>query len=76
MAEAQDYRCAICNEPETGIHNRGRATVELSLAVDHDHETGVVRALLCHKCNKALGLFGDDVILLRDALAYLESHRG
>ena len=75
MLEAQDYKCAICNEPETGTHNRGKQTVQLSLAVDHDHETGAVRALLCHKCNKSLGLFNDDINMLKSALDYLMQHK-
>lgn len=75
MSEAQNHKCAICNEEEIGVHNRGGETVPLTLAVDHNHETGNVRALLCHKCNKALGLFKDNINLLQDALSYLKSHR-
>ena len=55
--------CAICKNPELSTNR--------SLAVDHDHKTGKVRALLCGKCNKALGLFSDDVDLLNSASSYL-----
>lgn len=70
MLTAQDGRCAICRKTESNIIN-GKT---LSLAVDHDHKTGAVRALLCSNCNTALGLFGDDPGLLDAAKAYLTKH--
>lgn len=42
------------------------------LAVDHEHDTGRVRGLLCSPCNTALGLFKDSPELLRLAADYLE----
>lgn len=53
---AQGAVCAACGEPEVGENQHGR----MALAADHDHETGQPRALLCHRCNRALGLLGDD----------------
>lgn len=41
--------------------------------VDHDHETGKVRGVLCHSCNAGIGLLGDSVPILREAIRYLES---
>jgi hypothetical protein len=46
--------------------------IHLTLAVDHDHKTGKVRGLLCHKCNKSIGGLQDSVVLLRKAADYLE----
>lgn len=65
---AQDGLCAICAQPETMTY---RGTVK-QLSVDHDHETGKVRGLLCAACNFALGKFRDDPALLRSAADYLE----
>lgn len=45
----------------------------MSLAVDHDHETGKVRGLLCKSCNLAIGKFKESVEIVRRALAYLEN---
>jgi len=63
MCEEQQGLCKICNNPES-IDGR-------SLAVDHCHNTGAVRGLLCGKCNKALGLLNDNTILMERAIAYL-----
>ena len=46
----QDGVCAICRKPETRFCNGTLA----SLSVDHDHETGKIRGLLCIKCNRSL----------------------
>lgn len=69
MREAQGDRCAICLQPETKIDHRYN-TVCL-LAVDHDHETGEVRGLLCDKCNRGIGLLQEDADNLRRAADYL-----
>lgn len=63
MLARQDGRCAIC-------HLRPRSK---RLAVDHDHNTGRVRGLLCGSCNRRLlGAAHDDPAILRRALEYLE----
>jgi recombination endonuclease VII len=58
----QSDRCALCGDPRPGH-------------IDHDHATDQVRALLCERCNLALGLFRDDPSLLRAAADYVELHR-
>lgn len=56
--------CAICRESIVG----GRA-----LNVDHDHETGRIRGLLCPACNRGIGYLRDNPELLFRAKLYLES---
>lgn len=68
MFTQQRGLCAICQQAETMTY---RGTVK-QLSVDHDHETGKVRGLLCAACNFALGKFKDDPTLLRSAADYLE----
>lgn len=57
----QNDRCLICDKEEK---NR-------TLAVDHCHESGRVRGLLCGNCNRGLGLFRDNSELLAKATNYL-----
>jgi hypothetical protein len=66
MLAAQGGGCAICHRPEP--MGRGR------FHVDHCHETGRVRALLCDPCNRGIGLLRDNPEVLRAAAAYLELH--
>lgn len=44
----------------------------MKLVVDHCHDTGKIRGLLCHNCNRALGLLKDSVHTLESAIDYLE----
>lgn len=62
---SQKGRCAICGAKYA---DRRRAR----LAVDHCHETGLIRGLLCSSCNQGIGQFKDDPKRLRNAAAYLE----
>lgn len=68
MLETQNHLCAICNQPEKGLSKNGRIK---ALAVDHNHETGQVRGLLCANCNKGIGNLGDSPDTLISAAAYL-----
>ena len=63
----QNYSCVICNKHEDN-HSRG------TLFVDHDHETGKYRALLCTTCNTLLGMAKDSPELLEKAAEYLRKH--
>lgn len=56
--------CAICMRHATEIKK--------GLSVDHDHDTGAVRGLLCAECNTAIGMLGDDPATLTAAIAYLQ----
>lgn len=66
--DEQKHLCAICKQPEKD----SRKTI---LSIDHDHETGKVRAFLCNNCNRGLGNFVDNPELLRIAANYLEQHK-
>lgn len=73
MFEKQNGCCAICKRPES-MHHKHRSK-PLQLSVDHDHETGEVRALLCSKCNVGLGSFEDRPDFLEAAAAYIKSFK-
>lgn len=63
MYERQGGKCFIC-ENEEATH------------VDHDHSTGDVRALLCHGCNAAIGLFKEDPDAMIAGAMYILMHQG
>lgn len=62
LLAAQDGICALCECPPRS---------DISLHVDHDHETGSKRGLLCFRCNNALGDLGDDPDRMVAAAVYL-----
>lgn len=68
MLEQQNGGCAVCGGT---IANRGKNSMS-RLHVDHDHDTGRVRGLLCHPCNTGIAKFRDDPALLRSAADYIE----
>ena len=65
MLAMQNGGCAICGACTPGSRTK-------RFHVDHCHSTGRVRGLLCHLCNRMLGLSRDDTSILRAAAAYLE----
>lgn len=64
---SQNESCAICKVHQSKLMRR--------LCIDHDHNTGKVRQLLCSVCNVGLGHFNDSIELLEVALKYLIRHR-
>ena len=60
MLNSQNYKCLICQK-----------IIDMSAAVDHDHETRKIRGILCLGCNTALGNFQDNIQLLKNAIEYL-----
>ena len=71
MVEEQENLCAICGQPETSVDKRSGKTKCLS--IDHHHESGRVRGLLCGKCNAAIGLLKEDPKILESAIEYLKN---
>ncbi|QAX98161.1 endonuclease VII [Pseudomonas phage PaGz-1] len=67
MVEEFDEKCGICGEEGFELVKGQR----LKLVIDHCHETGRVRGLLCHNCNRGLGLFQDSIRNLKSAAEYL-----
>lgn len=61
----QGGKCKICN----GVSPSGKR-----LCVDHHGATGIIRGLLCHSCNMAIGYLKDSPELLQKTLKYLSSH--
>ena len=60
---AQGWRCAICKTQTPDRHRR--------FHIDHDHKSGAIRGILCGRCNRAIGQFGDDPGLCLKAARYL-----
>lgn len=72
MERDQNNKCAICGFEET---RKARTAGNICrLAVDHDHETGTIRQLLCSDCNTTLGKMKDSPDLLMQAAFYLIDH--
>ena len=61
MLKQAKNKCSLCDKD-----NGNR-----KLFIDHNHNTGKVRGLLCNKCNSALGMFNDDAELLKKASDYV-----
>ena len=67
LLQNQNCVCAICKINKC---SSGKA-----FAVDHSHETGKVRGLLCKNCNLGLGIFKDNPLTLQKASSYLMEHQ-
>ena len=71
MKQEQDYKCAICGCEETSLY-KGKIR---DLAVDHDHNTGEVRELLCNSCNNVIGFSRENPFILIQAINYIKKHK-
>jgi hypothetical protein len=67
LLKKQDGVCAICKGPPNG-----RGAINDQFYVDHDHETGQIRELLCHYCNLMIGYAKENGLNLKSAINYLE----
>lgn len=70
MFDAQGGICKICLRPESMVDNRSGKVK--NLAVDHCHESGKVRGLLCYNCNVAIGFLRDNSEVVQRAADYLK----
>ena len=66
MQQKQKNKCKICGK-ELGVDEY--------LHVDHNKETGEIRGLLCGQCNRAIGLFHEDIEIIKKAVEYLEANK-
>lgn len=71
MLESQDSRCAICTIHIDEMPQPINARTKRAFDVDHCHDTGKIRGLLCHNCNKGLGNFKDNITFMTNAISYL-----
>lgn len=75
MLKKQGGVCALCRIA-TGADSRTYSMRKnRRLCVDHDHQTGKIRGLLCSKCNFLLGLCSESLVLFQRAVCYLREHR-
>lgn len=68
MVRQQENKCACCN-------NTFRDTSRGHACIDHDHQTGKVRDILCDRCNTALGWVQEDIELCENLIAYIRKHK-
>ena len=64
LVKESNNTCYICGKEQ-----------KRQLSVDHCHKTGLIRGLLCGKCNMGLGLFNDDLELMQKAITYILTYR-
>lgn len=65
LLNRQGGYCAICRAPAEGQN----------FSVDHDHETGQIRGLLCRGCNTGIGCLKEDIVILTNAIEFLRLNK-
>lgn len=78
LHENQNGLCEICGKPETRLSRSKDAP--MPLCIDHCHvckDKGehIIRGLLCHNCNSAMGKLHDDIDIIKSMISYLEKHK-
>jgi hypothetical protein len=68
LAAKQGNKCALCEKPQADLNR--------PLSVDHCHTTGMIRGLLCRRCNCGVGLWDKNPVLLDEATMYLSDGYG
>ena len=70
-AKEQNNLCAICHRPETRLRKNG---MPRRLDVDHNHQTGEIRKLLCNNCNRLVGIVEPrGIVYVKALLEYLQN---
>lgn len=78
LFDAQEGKCKICERELTRNQETpilGTPRDPNGVCIDHCHETGVIRGLLCFHCNTSLGHAFDNVNTLRNMITYLEKFK-
>lgn len=70
LVKVQDDKCKICLTDKKPLNAQTKKRDYWH--IDHCHDTGRVRGLLCGECNKAVGLMKEDVNIIKNLLAYVE----
>jgi len=69
LLKKQNSKCKICRLKEVAKATQNKIK---SLSIDHNHTTGKIRGLLCQNCNAGIGLFKENINLLKKVINYLE----
>lgn len=70
----EDYKCPICLSDADEVKGKGNAK-NGAWVVDHCHITDKFRGWLCHKCNRGLGNFDDNIDILKRVINYIQNHK-